>query len=131
MTREEFKAKAKGVVDAQTFGKLGKLFEYDDYDDMKIAYIPDDLMSSEADMPLDDFLDDIYEQIVKSLETPIHRDRTVQDFVDRCRECGREKVLDKIIAEIEEIETYDGIYIDRAYVLQIIDKYKAEMESEE
>lgn len=35
-------------------------------------------------------------------------------------------VLDKIRAEIEEIETYDGLYIDRAYVLQIIDKYKAE-----
>ena len=34
-------------------------------------------------------------------------------------------VLDKISAEIEEIETYDGLYIDRAYVFQIIDKYKA------
>ena len=34
-------------------------------------------------------------------------------------------VLDKIRAEIEEIETYDGLYIDRAYVLQIIDKHNA------
>lgn len=33
-------------------------------------------------------------------------------------------VLNKISAEIEEIQTYDGIYIDRAYVLEIIDKYK-------
>lgn len=33
-------------------------------------------------------------------------------------------VLDKISAEIEEIETYDGLYIDRYYVLQIIDKYR-------
>lgn len=40
----------------------------------------------------------------------------------------QESVLDKIRAEIEEIETYDGIYIDRAYVLQIIDKYKVESE---
>ena len=32
--------------------------------------------------------------------------------------------LDKIGAEIEEIQTYDGIYIDRAYVLEIIDKYR-------
>ena len=38
------------------------------------------------------------------------------------------EVLDKISAEIEKVETYDGLYIDRAYVLQIIDKYK---ESEE
>ena len=37
-------------------------------------------------------------------------------------------VLDKIRAEIEEIETYDGLYIDRAYVLQIIDEYRAESE---
>lgn len=37
-------------------------------------------------------------------------------------------VLNKIRSEIEEIETYDGLYIDRAYVLEIIDKYKAESE---
>ena len=43
----------------------------------------------------------------------------------------QESVLDKIEAEIEEIETYDGLYIDRAYVLQIIDKYKAESEVQE
>lgn len=34
--------------------------------------------------------------------------------------------LDKIRAEIEEIQAYDGIYIDRAYVLEIIDKYREE-----
>lgn len=34
------------------------------------------------------------------------------------------EAFDKATAEIEEIETYDGIYIDRAYVLQIIDKYR-------
>ena len=38
--------------------------------------------------------------------------------------------LDKIIAEIEEIETYDGIYIDRFYVLQILDKCKEESEAQ-
>lgn len=40
----------------------------------------------------------------------------------------QDSVLDDVSAEIEEIETYDGIYIDRAYVLQIIDKYKIESE---
>lgn len=40
----------------------------------------------------------------------------------------QDSVLDDVSAEIEEIETYDGIYIDRAYVLQIVDKYKAESE---
>ena len=32
--------------------------------------------------------------------------------------------------KIEEIETYDGLYIDRAYVLQILDKYKEESEAD-
>ena len=40
----------------------------------------------------------------------------------------QEFVLDKIRAEIEEAQTYDGIYIDRAYVLEIIDEYEAESE---
>lgn len=33
-------------------------------------------------------------------------------------------VLDNVRADIEEIATYDGIYIDRAYVLEILDKYR-------
>ncbi len=40
-------------------------------------------------------------------------------------------ILDKIRAEIDEAQTYDGIYIDRAYVLEIIDKYKAESEGKD
>ena len=57
---------------------------------------------------------------------------TVTEFADRCRECGREKVLDKIRAEIKEAQTYkmfegeDTVYVERKDVLAIIDKYKAE-----
>lgn len=43
---------------------------------------------------------------------------------------GANGVLDDVSAEIEEIETYDGIYIDRAYVLQIINKYRTESEEQ-
>lgn len=43
-----------------------------------------------------------------------------------CKTLEQTNVLDKIRAEIEEIETYDGIYIDRDYVLEIIDKYRKE-----
>lgn len=53
--------------------------------------------------------------------TPIHIDRTVQDFVDKCRECGREKVLDKISKEIKGFSKY---YLETEKVLEIIDKYK-------
>lgn len=41
------------------------------------------------------------------------------------------KVLEKIKEEIEEAQTHDGIYIDRAYVLEIIDKCKEESEVKE
>jgi len=48
---------------------------------------------------------------------------TVTEFADRCRECGREKVLGKIRAEIEQEP-----YVSKMEVLEIIDKYRAESE---
>jgi len=57
---------------------------------------------------------------------------TITEFADRCKECGREKVLDKIRAEIDEkishyehfssSNTANGLMIAK----KIIDKYKAE-----
>ena len=51
---------------------------------------------------------------------------------------GHDKeLLDKIRAEIEEVQTYkmfegeDTVYVKRDYVLAIIDKYKDKAESEE
>lgn len=65
---------------------------------------------------------------------------TVTEFADRCRECGREKVLDKIKAEITNIPITDtdghnnNWYREPQWiindVLQIIDKYKGESEGE-
>lgn len=78
---------------------------------------------------------------------------TVTEFADRCRECGREKVLDKIRAEIVDTLYVDSLIfgelidfrngkiseddvieefnrVTRLEVLQIIDKYKAESEGE-
>ena len=79
---------------------------------------------------------------------------TVTKFADRCRECGREKVLDKIEAEIKDTLYIDSLIfgelidfmngkidaddvieefnrVTRSEVLQIIDKYRAEKESKE
>ena len=61
---------------------------------------------------------------------------TITEFADRCRECGREKVLNKIRAEIIEACGYSKDYVGTfdytttylKIVLQIIDKYKAESE---
>ena len=52
---------------------------------------------------------------------------TITDFADRCRECGREKVLDKISAEIEHLHDWA---FSREEILRIIDKYKAESDKE-
>lgn len=53
---------------------------------------------------------------------------TITDFADKCIECGREKVLDKISAEIEQLPsevTADGRrMIRRGNVFRIIDKYR-------
>ena len=56
---------------------------------------------------------------------------TVTEFADRCRECGREKVLDKIRAEIEDLrfgQPLRKLVVDEC--LKIIDKYRAESEVE-
>ena len=61
--------------------------------------------------------DDITETIIKALE--------------------QHPILDKIRAEIKEVQTYkmfegeDTVYVERKDVLAIIDKYKAESEVEE
>ena len=68
MTKEEFKAKAKEIVDNEPFANMGKLFEYESFIEMRVAYIPDGLGSAEADMPLEDFLDSLYEQIKGDLK---------------------------------------------------------------
>ena len=59
---------------------------------------------------------------------------TVTEFADRCRECGREKVLDKIKAEIFNAcsDNYHmPVYnLSCEQIFEIIDKYKAESEVE-
>lgn len=78
--------------------------------------------------------------IVKAIKNGIPHE-TVTEFADRCRECGREKVLDKIRAEIKEwywqadkqALAKDPCVVDAMIDLFIrtIDKYKAESEENE
>ncbi len=64
MTREEFREKARNLIDSYQFSILGNLFEYDSFEEeMRVAYVPDAMDTNEADMPLVEFLDDLYEQI--------------------------------------------------------------------
>lgn len=72
--------------------------------------------------------------LVKAIKNGIPHE-TVTEFADRCRECGRERVLDKIRAEIKQ--EYYHLSVTRAdetlelgeclglkMSLKIIDKYK-------
>jgi hypothetical protein len=55
---------------------------------------------------------------------------TDKDCNRLCNTLDNESVLEKIRDEIEELQMYKGlynIYIDRAHVLEIIDKYRAEI----
>lgn len=64
MTRKEFKEKAKEIIDNYQFGSLGKLFDYDNFEDeMKVSHVPNGIDSSEADTPLVDFLNDLYDAL--------------------------------------------------------------------
>lgn len=71
-------------------------------------------------------------EVIERLE----RTGSVTEFADRCRECGREKVLDKIRAEIikkhfsivEKNDFDNGRTYGYEEVIDIIDKYKAESE---
>lgn len=75
--------------------------------------------------------EDIFSFIIKALNQEPQKPMVEIDLYSVIKQKYIERdVLDKIRAEIEEIQTYDGIYIDRAYVLQIIDKYKKEGEQE-
>jgi len=71
--------------------------------------------------------------LVKAIKNGIPHE-TVTEFADRCRECGRERVLDKVRAEIDAIETHGQIDEHTLFarsadevknmVLEIIDKYR-------
>lgn len=74
MTKEEFREKAQTLIDTYQFSVFGRLFEYEDFEEeMKVAFIPGGVDSSEADMPLVEFLDDLYEQIKDTL-TPTSKE---------------------------------------------------------
>lgn len=67
MTKEEFQAKAKKVIDAEGFGCDGMLFDYNEITQMKVAQV-DDWGDLDDSMPFMDFIDELYEQIKRDLK---------------------------------------------------------------
>lgn len=66
MTREEFKTKAKAVIDNKTFDG-DKFFYYDNMNEIRVAKL-DEIYHSLESYPLMDFLDELYEQIKGNLK---------------------------------------------------------------
>lgn len=63
MTREEFKDTVLNILLNENFGKFGMLFDTDDIERYKIAQYDKEEWDVEASMPLDEFLDELYEVI--------------------------------------------------------------------
>ena len=63
MTREEFKDTALNILLNENFGNIGVLFDAEDMSRYKIAQYDENDWDDEATMPLDDFLDELYEVI--------------------------------------------------------------------
>ena len=63
MTREEFKDAVLNILLNQKFGNIGVLFDAEDIERYKIAQYDEDEWDVEASMPLNDFLDELYEVI--------------------------------------------------------------------
>ena len=63
MTREEFKDVVLNILLNQKFGNIGVLFDTEDMNRYKIAQYDEEEWDVEASMPLDEFLDELYEDI--------------------------------------------------------------------
>lgn len=61
MTKTEFKDAVLNVLLNQKFGNFGVLFDTEDIRRYKIAQYDDEEWSVESSMPLDEFLDELYE----------------------------------------------------------------------
>lgn len=61
MTRKEFKDAVLNVLLNQKFGNLGVLFDTEDINRYKIVQYDEEEWSIESDMPLDEFLDELYD----------------------------------------------------------------------
>lgn len=67
MTKEEFKAKAKEIIDNEQFGCDSVLFDYAEIDQMKVAQV-DNWGDLDSSMPFMNFIDELYEQIKGDLK---------------------------------------------------------------
>lgn len=63
MTKTEFKDIVLNILLNQKFGNIGVLFDTEDMSRYKIAQYDEEEWGVESSMPLDEFLDELYEDI--------------------------------------------------------------------
>lgn len=78
------------------------------------------------------YAQNLFHKIINEAPTIVQEQKTgetVTEFADRCRECGREKVLNKIRDELHataEIHEDGDFYLREEWIDEIFDKYKPE-----
>lgn len=65
MTKTEFKDAVLNILLNQKFGNLGVLFDTEDMSRYKIAQYDEEDWDIESDMPLDEFLDELYDDVMR------------------------------------------------------------------
>ena len=65
MTREEFKDAVLNILLNQKFGNLGVLFDTEDMSRYKIAQYDEDGWYIDGTMPLNEFLDELYDDVMR------------------------------------------------------------------
>lgn len=63
MTKTEFKDAVLNVLLNQKFGNLGVLFDAEDINRYKIAQYDEEEWVVESNIPLDEFLDELYDDV--------------------------------------------------------------------
>lgn len=109
------------------YGGMEDMQPYEDALNIAIKALEQEPKTWDLDEAREDFEYDVY-NILHFLSTNDEANKIIDSFDRVTSGIKCDDILNKIKAEIEEAQTYDGIYIDRAYVLQIIDKYNAESE---
>jgi hypothetical protein len=66
MTREEFKDIVLNILLNQKFGNIGVLFDTEDMSRYKITQYDEEEWGIESSMPLGEFLDELYEDLILS-----------------------------------------------------------------
>ena len=113
ITKEEFIEKAEGVLNDVVFARTCPLFQYETFDEMRVAQVTADF-SLQADYPLEDFLNALYEKITSDVVERSEYDNLhnlAKSWLEEKKELEKandelRSKIDKTIEEIKHCKVY-------------------------